>query len=77
VFELGQGAESSRRRELQDFALRLLQALGGGAARPRVAPRLLKVGEVADRLGVSTATEDALCRRGAQHVRVANAPNNC
>jgi excisionase family DNA binding protein len=46
----------------------------GGATSPRVAPRLLKVGEVADRLAVSTATVCALCKRGAlQHVRVANA----
>ena len=46
----------------------------GGAASPRVAPRLLKVGEVAERLGVSTATVYALCKRGAlRHVRVANA----
>ena len=46
----------------------------GGAGLPRVAPRLLTVGEVAERLRVSTATVYALCKRGAlQHVRVANA----
>ncbi len=46
----------------------------GGAASPRVALRLLKVGEVAERLGVSTATVYSLCKRGALwHVRVANA----
>jgi excisionase family DNA binding protein len=39
-----------------------------------VAARLLKVAEVAERMGVSTATVYALCKRGAlQHVRVANA----
>ena len=52
----------------------MLQAFVGGAASPRVAPRLLRVGEVAERLGVSTATVYALCKRGAlQHVRVGNA----
>jgi len=46
----------------------------GGAASPRVALRLLRVGEVAELLGVSTATVYALCKRGAlRHVRVANA----
>lgn len=46
----------------------------GGAASPRVALRLLKVGEVAELLGVSTATVYALCKRGVlRHVRVANA----
>ena len=56
------------------FAAPVLQPLGGGASPPRVAPWLLKVGEVADRLGVSTATVYALCKRGAlRHVRVANA----
>jgi excisionase family DNA binding protein len=52
----------------------MLQTRLGGAASPRVAPRLLKVREVAERLGVSTATVYALCKRGAlRHVRVANA----
>ena len=52
----------------------MLQTVTGGAASPRVAPRLLKVGEVAERFGVSTATVYALCKRGAlQHIRVANA----
>jgi excisionase family DNA binding protein len=56
------------------FAASLLQTLRGGAAPPRVAARLLKVAEVAERMGVSTATVYALCKRGAlQHVRVANA----
>ena len=46
----------------------------GVAASPRVALRLLKVGEVAELLGVSTATVYALCKRGAlRHVRIANA----
>ena len=55
------------------FAAPVLQTLMDGATSPRVAPRLLKVGEVAERLGVSTATVYALCKRGAlQHVRVAN-----
>jgi len=46
----------------------------GGASSPRVAPWLLTVGEVAERLRVSTATVYALCKRGAlRHVRVANA----
>jgi excisionase family DNA binding protein len=52
----------------------VLQARAGGPTSPRLAPRLLKVGEVAERLGVSTATVYALCKRGAlQHVRVGNA----
>jgi len=52
----------------------VLQARVGGAASARVAPWLLKVREVAERLGVSTATVYALCKRGVlQHVRVANA----
>lgn len=56
------------------FAAPVLQALAGGAASPRVAPRLLKVSEVAERLGVSTATVYALCKCGLlRHVRVANA----
>jgi len=46
----------------------------GGAASPRVALGLMRVGEVAERLGVGTATVYALCKRGAlRHVRVANA----
>jgi predicted DNA-binding transcriptional regulator AlpA len=39
----------------------VLQAPIGVAASPRVAPRLMKVNEVAERLGVSTATVYALC----------------
>ena len=51
----------------------MLQAWTGGVGSPRVAPRLLKVGEVAERLRVSTATVYALCKRGAlRHVRIAN-----
>jgi excisionase family DNA binding protein len=51
----------------------VLQGLAGGAASARVAPRLLTVREVAERLRVTTATVYALCNRGAlQHVRVAN-----
>jgi hypothetical protein len=59
---------------LSPDAAPVLQHLGGGASPPGVAVRSLKVGEVADRLGVSTATVHALCKRLAlQHVRVANA----
>ena len=78
MFGLGQAAESSRHKEIAEFsspfAAPVLQTPVGVVASPRVAPRLLKVGEVAERLGVSTATVYALCKRGAlQHVRVANA----
>ena len=56
------------------FAAPVLQASMRGAASTRVALRLLKVREVAELLGVSTATVYALCKRGAlRHVRVANA----
>jgi len=56
------------------FAAPVLQTSMGGAASPRVALGLMRVGEVAERLGVSTATVYALCKRGAlRHVRVANA----
>jgi len=56
------------------FAAPVLQALAAGATSPHLAPRLLTVREVAERLGVSTATVYALCKRGLlQHVRVANA----
>jgi excisionase family DNA binding protein len=48
--------------------------MGGGVASARVVLRLLKVGEVAERLSVSAATVYALCKCGAlPHVRVANA----
>ena len=40
------------------FAAPVLQARMGGAASPFVTARLLKVREVAERLGVSTATRD-------------------
>ena len=44
------------------------------AAVPRAVERWLTVGEVAERLRVSTATVYALCKRGRlRHVRVANA----
>ncbi|WP_224249458.1 helix-turn-helix domain-containing protein [Hyalangium gracile] len=51
---------------------------GGPPARLRVLPggaeRLLTVREVAERLGVSTATVYGLCERGElPHVRVSNA----
>ena len=56
------------------FAAPVLQGPMGRGWSPRVAPRLLMVGEVAERLRVSTATVYALCKRGAlRHVRVANA----
>jgi excisionase family DNA binding protein len=56
------------------FAAPVLQARAGGATSPHLAPRLLTVREVAERLRVSTATVYALCRHGVlQHVRVANA----
>ena len=56
------------------FAAPVLQAFAGSADSLRVASRLLKVGEVAEWLGVSAATVYALCKRGLlRHVRVANA----
>ena len=55
------------RRVGSPFAAPVLQTPMGAAA----SPRLLKVGEVAERLGVSTATVYALCKRGElRHVRV-------
>jgi hypothetical protein len=53
---------TGNRRASSPFAAPVLQALVSGAASPRAAPRLLKVGEVAERLGVSTATVYALCK---------------
>ena len=51
------------------FAAPVLQAQMAGAV-----SRLLKVSEVAERLGVSTAAVYTLCKRGAlQHVRGVNA----
>ena len=56
------------------FAAPVLQAFDGTCAGPREVVPLLKVAEVATRLGVSTATVYSLCKRGQlAHVRVANA----
>ena len=55
------------------FAAPVLQGRVGATAAARVAPTLLTVHEVAERLCVCTATVYALCKRGAlKHARVAN-----
>ncbi|HKY34462.1 MAG TPA: helix-turn-helix domain-containing protein [Polyangiaceae bacterium] len=52
----------------------MLQAATGRPLVPRAVERWLTVGEVAERLRVSTATVYTLCKRGQlRHVRVANA----
>jgi len=55
------------------FAAPVLQGSEIASAGPRAMTRFLKVGEVAERLGVSTATVYALCKRGElAHLRFAN-----
>jgi excisionase family DNA binding protein len=66
----------------QNFATRLLPEFGAASAPPPAGFRpipgaresLLNVGQVAQRLGVSTATVYRLCERGElAHLRVSNA----
>jgi excisionase family DNA binding protein len=55
------------------FAAPVLQGSDTHSTGPRAVERLLRVGEVAERLRVSTATVYALCKRGElAHARVAN-----